>query len=103
LSWFREGEDEDGTRHYTVEDRWGGRRKVSLTPAQRRAMNRRMGAYVCGVFAVAVIGWAIGHGRGHGLLGIVIGLGASGLAVILVLRLTSTVTGITGYFRQPKE
>lgn len=103
MSWYRESEDEDGTRHYTVEDRWGGRRKVSLTPAQRRTMNRRMGAYVCGVLAVALLGFGIGHGRGHGALGVVIGLGAGGLVVILVLRVTSTVTGISGYFREPKE
>ena len=64
VSWYRDSEDDDGTRHYTVEDRWGNRRKVSLTREQRRRMNWVYGAYFFGVLAVIVVGWSIGRSNG---------------------------------------
>ena len=103
VSWYRDSEDDDGTRHYTVEDRWGNRRKVSLTREQRRRMNWVYGAYFFGVLAVIVVGWSIGRSNGNALLGAAIGLGVGVLGLSLVLSFSSAVLGIVGYFRQPKE
>jgi hypothetical protein len=103
VSWYRTGEDDDGTRHYTVEDRWGNRRHVSLTPEQRRRMNLRYGAYTCGVLLVGILGWVVGRGQGNGFLGVVVGLGAGILALSVLALLTGAVSGITGYFRPPQE
>jgi hypothetical protein len=103
VSWYRESEDDDGTRHYTVEDRWGNRRKVALTREQRRRMNWVYGAYSCGVLAVVVLGWHIGRNHDNAALGLVIGLGVGVLVLALFQMLGGVVFGITGYFRQPRE
>ena len=103
MSWYRESEDDDGTRHYTVEDRWGTRRKVALTREQRRRMNRLYAAYTFGVVLVGVVGWVIGRGHGNGWLGVLIGLVAGVVVLSVLQRLGSAVFGIAGYFRQPRE
>ena len=103
VSWYRESEDADGTRHYTVEDRWGTRRKVSLTREQRRRMNRLYGVYTCAVIALGVIGFVVGRAQGNGFLGVVVGLGAGVLVLSLLALLGGAISGIAGYFRTPSE
>ena len=103
VSWYRDSEDDDGTRHYTVEDRWGRRRKVTLTREQRRRMNRVSGTYTCAVLLLGILGWVIGRAHGNGLVGVVVGLGAGVLALSVLALLGGAVSGIVGYFRPPRE
>jgi hypothetical protein len=103
VSWYRDSEDDDGTRHYTVEDRWGTRRKVTLTREQRRRMNRVSGAYTCAVLLLGVLGWVIGRAHGNGLVGVVVGLGAGALTLSVLALLGGAVSGIVGYFRTPPD
>jgi hypothetical protein len=103
MNWYRDSEDEDGTRHYTVGGMLIGRppQKVSLTREQRRRANRAAAVVVAALVLGPAIGAWVGHSVGHNADGTFIGacVGSAlplmvGLGV--VFPVVSLVMGIRG-------